>query len=163
MLTTEPLDLPKFLPYRLSILANRVSREMATVYAERFDLSIHEWRVMAVLGRFPEICANEVVERTAMDKVKVSRAVQKLFDADRLQRHRDPGDRRRQILSLSDSGQQIYTEIVPLARIFETRLLEQLPTEQREVLDQVLTLIEENMDDVEAETNLDGRPRSPND
>lgn len=162
-MTTEPLDLPKFLPYRLSILSNRVSRELASVYADQFDLSIHEWRIMAVLGRFPDICANEVVERTAMDKVKVSRAVQKLFDAGRLQRERDPGDRRRQILSLSPAGRDIYNQIVPLARTYESRLLGQLPPEQRAVLDQVLALIETNMDHVEAETGKTGFPPSPND
>ena len=45
------LDLEHFLPYRLSVLSNRVSGTIARIYTERFQLSITEWRGMAVLGR----------------------------------------------------------------------------------------------------------------
>ena len=37
-----------------------------------------EWRVMAVLARFEGLSAREVAERTAMDKVAVSRALARL-------------------------------------------------------------------------------------
>lgn len=74
-----PLYLDDFIPYRLSVLSNRISRSVAALYAERFGLTIPEWRVMAVLGleetRAGCVCANTVAERTEMDKVQVSRAV----------------------------------------------------------------------------------------
>ena len=37
------LVLEDFLPYRLSILSNRVSRAIAARYASTFDLTIPEW------------------------------------------------------------------------------------------------------------------------
>src|SRR5215831_4142003 len=80
------LDLDKFVPYRLSVLTNRVSSAIARHYSERFGLSIPEWRVMAVLGQTPDLSAREVATRTAMDKVQVSRAVSSLLDAKRLTR-----------------------------------------------------------------------------
>ena len=43
------LQLERFLPYRLSVLANTVSATIAGAYASQHDLSIPEWRVMAVL------------------------------------------------------------------------------------------------------------------
>ena len=58
------LILENFLPYRLSILSNTVSSMIATTYNKRFGLSIPEWRVIAVLGRFPGLSAVEVAERT---------------------------------------------------------------------------------------------------
>ena len=67
------------MPYRLSVLTNRVSNAIARHYSERFSLSIPEWRVIAVLGQTPGLSAREVAERTAMDKVQVSRAVQSLL------------------------------------------------------------------------------------
>ncbi|MEO6657324.1 MAG: MarR family transcriptional regulator, partial [Arenimonas sp.] len=45
------LELDRFLPYRLSVLSNRVSQDIAQLYQERFNLNITEWRVIAVLGR----------------------------------------------------------------------------------------------------------------
>ena len=47
------LNLKEFLPYRLSIVTNRISASFARLYSEKFNLSIPEWRVMAVLGQQP--------------------------------------------------------------------------------------------------------------
>ncbi|HEY6940450.1 helix-turn-helix domain-containing protein, partial [Dokdonella sp.] len=75
-----PLELERFLPYRLSILSNRVSQAIAREYQDRFDLSMTEWRVMAVLARYDGhgLSASEVAARTEMDKVAVSRALTRL-------------------------------------------------------------------------------------
>ena len=94
------LELDRFLPYRLSVLSNRISQDLARLYAERFDLSVTEWRVLAVLGRYPNLSANEVAERTAMDKVAVSRAVTSLLECSRLKRRTHGSDRRRSVLAL---------------------------------------------------------------
>ncbi len=74
-------------------------------YAERHDLSVTEWRVIAVLGRYPGISANEVAERTAMDKVAVSRAVNRLLGAGRIKRDTHGDDRRRFPAGLGRVGQ----------------------------------------------------------
>ena len=68
------LELDRFLPYRLSVLANTVSSGIARLYAERFQLTIPEWRVLAVIGCYGPQSANEVCRRTAMDKVRGRRA-----------------------------------------------------------------------------------------
>jgi len=88
------LKLERFLPYRLSLLSNRISASISRAYAERFTLSITEWRVMAVLARFPGLSSNEVAERTAIDKVAISRAVSNLLRHGRLQRETHGSDRR---------------------------------------------------------------------
>lgn len=132
------LELESFLPYRLSVLANQVSAAIAADYAERFDLTIPEWRVMAVLGRFPGLSAAEVAGFTAMDKVAVSRAVARLIAGKRLLRGVAPDDRRRSVLRLSPAGERIYREIVPLARMHETRLAGALSDTERGELDRLL-------------------------
>jgi DNA-binding MarR family transcriptional regulator len=139
------LDLEHFLPYRLSVLSNRVSNSIARAYSERFALSITEWRVIAVLGRYPELSANEVAQRTAMDKVAVSRAVAKLIESGRLRRETHDDDRRRSVLQLSEAGFQIYDEIVPFALGFERRLLEGMDESERDLLFRLL----DKLDDLE--------------
>src|SRR5579863_3105588 len=113
------LDLDAFMPYRLSVLTNRVSGAIARHYSERFGLSIPEWRVMAVLGQTPGLSARQVAERTAMDKVQVSRAVQSLVAAKRLTRDMHSEDGRVSQLSLSAKGLAIYKELVPVALALE--------------------------------------------
>ena len=48
--TAQRLRLESFVPYRLSVLTNRMSNEIARHYSDRFGLSIPEWRVIAVSG-----------------------------------------------------------------------------------------------------------------
>ena len=125
------LDLDRFMPYRLSVLSNRVSDAIARHYSERFGLSIPEWRVMAVLGGTPGLSAREVAQRTAMDKVQVSRAVAALVAGRRVQRALDAKDGRVLRLTLTRSGRAIYDEIVPLALHLEEVLLGALSPQER--------------------------------
>jgi DNA-binding MarR family transcriptional regulator len=132
------LQLDRFIPYRLSVLTNTVSLVIASAYEREFGLSIPQWRVMAVLARYPDLSAIEVAERTAMDKVAVSRAVQGLIDAKRVLRAFDKGDRRRSILRLSAAGQAVYTRVAPMALRYEAELLSALSPSDQRTLDRLL-------------------------
>ena len=128
------LDLDHFVPYRLSVLSNRVSDAIARHYSERFGLSIPEWRVMAVLGQTPGLSARDVATRTAMDKVQVSRAVASLLHTKRIARVGDKKDARITRLSLTRPGTAIYNEIVPLALHLEAVFLAALTPAERTTL-----------------------------
>jgi DNA-binding MarR family transcriptional regulator len=132
------LDLDSFVPYRLSVLSNRVSGAIAAEYSERFGLTIPEWRVMAVLGGTPGLSAREVAERTAMDKVQVSRAVARLLMARRIQKEADGEDGRVTRLQLSAKGRAIYDEIVPLALHLEEQFLSALSPPERKTFDALM-------------------------
>lgn len=138
------LELDRFLPYRLSVLSNTISSAIARSYQSRFRLSITEWRVLAVLGRYPGLSASEVVERTAMDKVAVSRAVNSLLDAGRVERSVDEDDRRRAMLRLTSVGRAIYDEVAPAALAYERALLSSLSPEEQVQLDRLLGKLERN-------------------
>jgi DNA-binding MarR family transcriptional regulator len=140
--TAENLALERFLPYRLSVLTLRVSSAIARSYQRQFDLTVPEWRVMAVLGRFGPLSANGVADKTQMDKVRVSRAVARLVAAGRVSRRTDPGDRRRAVLALTPAGLAIHREIVPHARQVESRLLAGLGEAERAMLDRLLDTLE---------------------
>lgn len=132
------LALERFLPYRLSVVTNRVSGALARHYAARFGIGVPEWRVIAILGRHPESTANDVAERSAMDKVTVSRAVAALLKKGLIERRRDAGDKRKSRLCLSKSGETVYGDIVPLALGFERDLLNALDAAERAALDRII-------------------------
>jgi DNA-binding MarR family transcriptional regulator len=136
--SADRLHLEHFVPYRLSVLTNIVSMSIAEAYEREFGLSIPQWRVVAVLARYPDLSAIEVAERTAMDKVAVSRAVQGLLARRRLLRTYDSGDRRRTRLRLSAAGQSVYTRVAPLALSYEKKLLDALSPTDRRALDRLL-------------------------
>ncbi|MDZ4692301.1 MarR family winged helix-turn-helix transcriptional regulator [Terricaulis sp.] len=134
----DELVLEEFLPYRLSILSNRISRAIAARYAETFNLTIPEWRIIAVLGRAEALSAKDIAEATEMDKVAVSRAVARLVAAKRVAARADRADARRQNLSLTREGESVYARIAPIALASERKLLAALDARERAQLDALL-------------------------
>jgi DNA-binding MarR family transcriptional regulator len=136
MVDHAPLELERFLPYRLSILSNRISQAIAREYQDRFDLSMTEWRVMAVLARYDGegLSAREVAGYTEMDKVAVSRALARLVAAKRVTRRGHDDDKRRSVLRLSTAGWKVHDAVAPLARAHERELLARLGAEERRAL-----------------------------
>lgn len=145
------LELEHFLPYRLSILSNRISQTISGLYGQRFGLAITEWRIMAVLGRFPELSAGEVAERTQMDKVAVSRALARLLERGLVQRDTHGSDRRRSVLELSPVGYTVYDEVAPMALECERQLLANLDATDRTQLDVLLAKLADGV------SNLTGK------
>ncbi|WCL52672.1 MarR family winged helix-turn-helix transcriptional regulator [Gimibacter soli] len=139
------LRLKAFLPYRFSVLSNRISRAIADRYSEVFQLTLPEWRIMAVLGETPDLSAADVADRTAMDKVAVSRAVNRLLESGRIERHFAEDDRRRSVLALSAKGRAVYEQIVPLALDYEDRLISGLTADEQAQL----TALLDKLDDVQ--------------
>jgi DNA-binding MarR family transcriptional regulator len=133
-----PLELEHFLPYRLSILSNTISQAIADDYQRRYDISVTEWRVMAVLARFDGLSAREVAERTAMDKVAVSRALARLVEAGRVSREIHDNDKRRSVLGLTEAGWTMHDEVAPMARAREREVLAKLDAEERAWLERIL-------------------------
>jgi DNA-binding MarR family transcriptional regulator len=137
-------ELEHFLPYRLSLLTNTVSQGIARSYRDRHDISVTEWRILAVLGRFPGLTASELVERTAMDKVSISRAVKSLEEKGLLRRETDRGDRRRMRLHITARrGRSVLSEVVPGALAYERWLLESLDQPEAETLFRILDKLQQ--------------------
>ena len=132
------LDLEKFIPYRISVLSNRISGNIARLYGDRYGLAITEWRVMAILARTPGLSASEVSDHTAMDKVAVSRAVARLLERGFIQRETHGDDRRRSVLALSEQGYGVYDQVAPMTLECERQLLTHLDADERAQLSALL-------------------------
>ncbi|MFY0637954.1 MarR family winged helix-turn-helix transcriptional regulator [Maricaulis maris] len=117
------LSLRDYLPYRLAVTSNQVSRLVARAYQDRFGLTIWEWRVIALLGEAAPMTAQSLSDIAAMDKVSVSRAVKALVERGLVNRSERVTDRRSRDLRLTDTGLQVYREITPVALEAEAALL----------------------------------------
>lgn len=137
-MSKSDLHLDVFLPYRLSYLTNMISQDLAKLYTEKHGIAHTEWRVMAVLGISSGVSAAFVAEKTAMDKVAVSRAINNMIKEGLVSREFASEDKRRSQLSLSDHGQKTYEKIVPLVQAYEKDLLESLSATERDALDRIL-------------------------
>ena len=119
----ERLVLDDYLPYRLSVASNAVSRLIARAYEDRFGLTIPQWRLIAVLAEDGPMTPGALVARTAMDKVTISRAAQGLLRRRLVGRVAHEADGRSHRLSLTGEGTRLHAEIAPLALAYEAALL----------------------------------------
>ncbi len=136
------LRLDGYLPYRLSVASNAVSRLIARAYEDRFGLTIPQWRLVAVLAEDGPLTQQAIGARTVMDKVTVSRATQGLVKRKLVQRAPHDADGRSHHLALSRAGERLYGEISPVALEYEARLLQQFDPAAIEALKRVLRSLE---------------------
>ena len=132
------LRLDSYLPYRLSVASNAVSGLIARAYEDRFGLSIPQWRLVCVLAEDGGLTQVQIVARTVMDKVTVSRAAQGLVKRRLIGRSQNRQDARSHVLSLSEAGRDLHAEIAPLALAYEAALIAGLTPQEVTLLRRLL-------------------------
>lgn len=137
------MDLKRFFPYRLAVLAEAVSQATAQVYGDRFRLTRDEWRVVAALAGLGEVRTALVIDSTTLDKMRVSRALARLERDGLVGRSPDPSDGRGYLLRLLPPGLALYRRIVPMVQAREEFLLGALDEHERAVLDKALDKLQE--------------------
>lgn len=130
--------LEDFIPYKLAVVANRVSQSIGHLFESQFNLQMPEWRILMALYAYGDLVFNEVVERTSMDKARVSRAHRRLIDLGMIATVDDPTDGRKVILSLTAAGERICSEILPEAAAKEAWFLAALDDHEHHQLDVIL-------------------------
>ena len=122
-----------FAPYRIVALGHAISGRMSQAYRDE-NLTIPEWRVLAVISQDTELAARDVVRLTPMDKMTVSRASASLESKGFVVRAISQTDRRVSMLSLSKEGRALFDRVAELALDIEDEMMASLEPEEREAL-----------------------------
>jgi len=133
------LNIDEFLPYRLSLVTNTVSKELAKVYAP-YDLTRTQWRILAVLSG-GAMTAGGISSKTMMDKTTLSRAIKNLIDRKLLTRRAAQADGRSSPLALTAKGRRLFSKIAPLALAREERLRGKLSAADIKSLERILGVL----------------------
>lgn len=141
-MSAAELRLDAYLPYRLSVASNAVSGLIARAYQDRFALPVPQWRLICVLAEDRGLTQGQLVARTVMDKVTVSRAAQGLLKRRLVTRSDHHADGRSHVLSLSPQGLALYAEIAPLALAYETALIADLSPDEVALLKRLLARLQ---------------------
>lgn len=123
---------------KLVRVVNLAARPFQQRVGRQHQLTLNEWRTMAVLGTRPGLTATQVADLTGLDKMAVSRALAGLQRAKRLHRHEDPTDQRRSRLHLSSVGKALYATVAVQARERETELFAGVAAEELQQLNATL-------------------------
>ena len=107
--------------------------------------------MIAVLGAFAPLSSNEICDRTAMDKAKVSRAVSTLLAKAFIKRAPHASDQRLIQLTLSDKGEKIFEAIIPRARAIEAGVTKGLSKADIAALHRLLDRISARLNEMESD------------
>ncbi len=152
---TGNFQLSGFLPYRIAVLSERVSRRLSLIYGSEAGLSVAEWRVMVHLSRCHRVSVREIHNCVNLEKSRVSRAVSRLEAAGLVKKSECETDHRLLEISLSDAGWEALTQIIPRAQAFEARLMGNLSERDQTALTPVMEKLHQALD-----ADPDAKPRS---
>ncbi len=127
-------ELATFLPYRLAVLSERISKRLAVYYETEFGLSMAEWRVLVHLSRCPLVSVREIHNCVNLEKFRVSRAVRKLEVRKMLRKSESAQDQRLLNIALTAKGRDVLAQIVTFALSFEKTLMAALEQQEADVL-----------------------------
>lgn len=116
-------DLDGYVPYRLAIAATRLSKGLAKLYRSKFGISIVEWRVLVNVGYSEKVSVRDIERRVSMEKSKVSRAASRLESLGYLTRNINEDDKRLLKLELTPKGVKLVSEIIPIAKAYQEKLV----------------------------------------
>ena len=90
--------------HQLLKLTNRLMAPFSTHLAHRYKISLNEFRLLMTIGALGRSASHELAELTGVNVMSVSRAVATLERHGRIEVVRDPANRRRKWLTLTEEG-----------------------------------------------------------
>ena len=132
------LDVHDFLTTLFSHTSNGLRRAITLPYAERFDLSVSEWRLLSVLAHAGSLPFPDLVAESAADKALVSRTLQLLAKRGLVKVLTPPVGRKGMVVSMTDEGQLLYEKVMPMAQRSQAAMILTLSAHERRTLYEVL-------------------------
>jgi DNA-binding MarR family transcriptional regulator len=116
-------------------------------------LTALQYTALTVLERHPDLTAAHLARLSFVRAQSASDMVAALLERHLVERHRDPADRRRLVLSLTADGQQLLKELRPRVAAIETRMLTPLSKSEAATLKSSLELCREALSNSEPSAN----------
>lgn len=132
----DPTPIQSLLSYQLSKVANAMSRGAALRYRREFDVSVGEWRTLALLGEISPLTLNKLARLAALDKAQMSRIIARLTERGLTLRRFGAG--RTTELSLTRKGRALYSRLITAANERNDAFLLCLTEHERATVDTAL-------------------------
>jgi len=95
-----------------------------------FDLSLNEWRVLALIKAHAPVRASDVADQMLMDKSQLSRLIKALMAKHLINSKTDHADARAIVLSLTAKGGMLYQDMMDEVLHQNEKVLEPLSAEE---------------------------------
>jgi DNA-binding MarR family transcriptional regulator len=136
-------------------LSNKLMAPFTSYLERQYKISLNEFRLLMLIGRFPDLASHELAEMTGVNPMSVSRAVAALEKHGRIEVVRDTANRRRKTLALTADGQSLYAVMRPQTDKVADYLVSALDAEEIGTLNSLLNKLIATLD----ERDEEGRSR----
>jgi DNA-binding MarR family transcriptional regulator len=128
----------ELLSYRISAVANAMSRGAAAEFRKRFKITLGEWRVLGLLGETQPRSVMEVSRSANLDAGQTSRVVASLSKRGLILRDQALGAGRPIMLTLTSEGEGLYERLIAVARARNDIFKASLSTAELDAFDSIL-------------------------
>lgn len=127
------LSVDDFITTVVSRAANALRRTITLPYAERFGITVSEWRMLSVLAEARELSFSDLVVQSVTDKAQVSRTLRLMQERGLVSLAGAEGNPRWKQMHcrITDAGLALYHEVMPLARKSQAAMIRTLSREER--------------------------------
>lgn len=143
--TNEMERLENVLSFRIISAARAISKTVSDTLADDYDMGLPEWQVLSIVAHDSALSVREIVPRTTLDAVAVSRAARRLTDRKLLKRYGNPADRRLISLKATKKGRELFDLITRSIAARERFYLKSLSSQDRIRLLNLLAGIEQEL------------------
>ena len=157
-------EIRELISFRIHAVANLLSRGAALAYRREFDVSLMEWRTLALLGAHQPLSLNELSRHAGLDKSQMSRVVAGLSKRALVLRGPDSADGRGVRLTLSRAGSKLYEGLIASANRRNDAFAAVLSADERHQLDDMLARLADKARELirtEREAPASRRPPKP--
>ena len=123
----------------------RLMRRSFDARAKQIGVTRPQWRVLSVLRRFEGVNQGGLAELLEVEPITVCRMVDRLQEAQLVERRPDPDDRRSWLLHLTPKAHELLGQLRPLAEEMLDEALEGVSDRDRGVLTQSLDQMRRNL------------------
>ena len=132
------LDLERYVPHLVMVLASKFASGSSRLYRRHFGLGTTEWRIMVLLAVESWITPQRVCQVIGFDKAAVSRSVRVLNERGWVAVRPNMANARSFQVTLTDAGRRLHDRILGVALEREQRLVSSLAPQEVEQLRNML-------------------------
>ena len=131
----DGLTVDAFITTLMSQVGNALRRTITTPYAERFGLTVSEWRLLSLIAHAGRIAFSELVEQSTSDKALVSRGLKRLELQGLVHLQGEGSTPRKKIYcQISSQGAALHQEAIPIARAAQAAAICAIAPEDRDAM-----------------------------
>ena len=123
----------------------RRSRYRFDARARSRGITRAQWRVLIMLSRVDGPTQSDLAEMLDVERITLCRMVDRLAEANMVERRADPSDRRVWRIHLTERAMPVVDELITIANEMEEDMLEPLSPEQRALLTSLLSTVRDHM------------------